>query len=73
MSLAKYVFGVCLILIFQQSLAETDDVSEDDENELDEEFIEVLGLVEAEEDWFDIFLSTIDAAEKEGQFAEKYE
>jgi len=57
MSQARYVVGLCLIFIFQQSSAETNR-SENilEKNELDEEFLEVLGSVEAEEDkWFEIF------------------
>ena len=40
---------------------------ENDEEELDEEFLEILGSFEAEEDdWYDFFWSTIDETEEEG-------
>ena len=53
-----------LIVFFAQSIwAET----YEDEEELDEEFLEILGSFEAEEDdWYDFFWSTIDETEEEG-------
>ena len=55
-----------LICVLQLGLAETDEVSEATvDEELDEEFLEVIGAIEAEDDeWFDIFLATIDEADE---------
>ena len=40
--------------------------SSDDNEELDEEFLELLGSFEAEEDdWYDFFWSTIEETEQE--------
>ena len=65
MSLVKCTTSICLIFILQQGLAETYDASQaNTDEELDEEFLEVLGSVEANGDeWFEIFLSIIDEAE----------
>ena len=51
--------------MLQQGLAETYDATQaNTDEELDEEFLEVLGSVEANGDeWFEIFLSIIDEAE----------
>ncbi len=51
--------------MLQQGLAETYDATQaNTDEELDEEFLEVLGSVEADGDeWFEIFLSIIDEAE----------
>lgn len=52
--------------MLQQSFAETEKVPETSTGEeLDEEFLEVLGSVDAEGDeWFEIFLSTIDEVDE---------
>ena len=67
MSLVKYANGMCLILLLQQTFAATEEISGDvTADELDEEFLEFIGSVEAEEDeWFELFLSTIDEADEE--------
>ena len=67
MLLVRCATGLCLIFLLQQSLAETEVVSEASVNEeLDEEFLEVLGSIDAEEDeWFEIFLSTIDEVDED--------
>lgn len=71
MLLDKCVIGLCLILIVQHSFAETLDKNED---ELDGEFLEILGLIEEEnEDWFEFFLSTIDEVEEEQLSETNYE
>ena len=63
MLLVKCAIGFCLIVIVQYSFAETLDSTED---ELDEEFIEILGSIEEDnEGWFDLFLSTIDEEEEQ--------
>ncbi len=57
----NYVLVLCVIYIFQSVWAET----VDDTEELDEEFLEMLGSFEAEEeDWYDFFWSTLDEAEQ---------
>lgn len=74
MSLARGAIVFCLFFAVQPNLAESDDASEaykavdslQTKDEFDGEFLEVLGSIEAEEDeWFEIFLSTIDEAEEE--------
>lgn len=71
MLLAKWVTGICLIVIVQNSFAETIDTNED---ELDEEFLEILGSIEEEhDDWFEFFLSTIDEVEEEQLSETNYE
>lgn len=67
MLLVRCATGLYLIFLLQQSLAETEVVSEASVNEeLDEEFLEVLGSIDAEEDeWFEIFLSTIDEVDED--------
>ena len=51
--------------MLQQGLAETNHASQTiTDEDLDEEFLEVLGSVEANGDeWFEIFISIIDEAE----------
>ena len=71
MLLAKYVAGFCLIVFVQHSFAETVETNED---EIDEEFIEILGSIEEEnDDWFELFLSTIDEGEEEQLSETNYE
>ena len=63
----KYVAWFCLIFIFQNCFAET--VEENDE-EIDKEFLEILGTIEEEsDDWFELFLLAIDEIEAE-QFSQ---
>jgi len=58
----SYVLVVCLIISSQQGLAEENN---DIEN-VDEEFLEVLGSFEAENgEWYDLFWSTIEEAMQE--------
>ncbi len=58
----SYVLVVCLIISSQQGLAEENN---DIEN-VDEEFLEVLGSFEAEDgEWYDLFWSTIEEAMQE--------
>lgn len=58
----NHVLAICFVFFIQSSWAETNDVDE----ELDEEFLEILGSFEAEEDdWYDFFWSTIDETEPE--------
>ncbi|MEM7402072.1 MAG: hypothetical protein AAF304_09005 [Pseudomonadota bacterium] len=71
MLLDKCAIGFFLILIVQHSFAET---LEKNEDELDEEFLEILGSIEEEnEDWFAFFLSTIDEVEEEQLSETNYE
>lgn len=67
MLLVRCATGLCLIFLLQQSLAETETVSEaSTDKELDEEFLEIMGSVDVEGDeWFEIFLSTIDEVDKD--------
>ncbi len=74
MSLAKCASSLCLILMLQHVYAETDETSESIDDDVDEEFLEVLGSIEADEDeWFDIFLSTIDEADEKYVTDTEYE
>ena len=53
---------VCLIISSQQGLAE----GNNDIENVDEEFLEVLGSFEAEDgEWYDLFWSTIEEAMQE--------
>jgi hypothetical protein len=71
MLLARGAVVFCLFFAVQPNLAVSDDASEavdslQTKDILDAGFLEVLGSIEAEEDeWFEIFLSTIDEAEEE--------
>ena len=67
MLLVRCATGLCLIFLLQQSLAETETVSEaSTDKELDEEFLEIMGSVDVEGDeWFEIFLSTIDEVDED--------
>ena len=48
--------------------------SSDDSEELDEEFLELLGSFEAEEDdWYDFFWSTVEETEQENTTDVEYE
>ncbi len=59
---ASYVLALCFFFYVQSGWSETMDV----EAELDEEFLEILGSFEAEEDdWYDFFWSTIDETQQE--------
>ena len=63
----NYGLALCFVFLFQPSWAE------EDAEELDEEFLEMLGSFEAEEDdWYDFFWSTIDETEQQKQ-NEEYE
>ena len=75
MLLVRYATCLCLIFSFQQGIAETENTTNNSiDEELDGEFLEVLGSVEAEEDeWFDIFLSTIDEANEDSTARAEYE
>lgn len=58
----SYVLALCFVFYVQSNLAETIEVDE----ELDEEFLEILGSFEAEEDdWYDFFWSTVEETEQE--------
>lgn len=53
---------LCSLIFNQNVWAET----ENDSDELDEEFLEILGSFESEEDdWYDFFWSTIDETEQD--------
>lgn len=67
----SYVFVLCLITFIQICWAE----STISDEELDEEFLEILGSFEAdEEDWYDIFWLTIeDEAQKDDMYGEENE
>ena len=71
MLLAKGVAGLCLTFFAQHSFAETNEPVDD---ELDQEFIEILGSIDDDdEDWFEYFLTTIDEAEEEQLTETDYE
>lgn len=66
----SYVLALCIVYIFQSAWAETVDNAE----ELDEDFLEMLGSFEAEDDdWYDFFWSTIDESEQAETQNEEYE
>ena len=58
----SYALAVCFIFNSSPNLAETNN----DENEIDEEFLEVLGSFETEDDeWYDIFWPIIEGTMQE--------
>ncbi len=58
----SHVLALWFFFYIQSSWSESMDV----EVELDEEFLEILGSFEAEEDdWYDFFWSTIDETQQE--------
>ena len=58
----SYVLVVCLIISSQQGLAE----GNNDIENVDEDFLEVLGSFEAEDgEWYDLFWLTIEEAMQE--------
>lgn len=62
MSRHSYVLVVCFIFNSSPNLAE----SNYDEDDIDEEFLEVLGSFEAKDDeWYDIFWPTIEETIRE--------
>ena len=66
----NHVLALCFVIFFQPAWAETIEGTE----ELDEEFLEILGSFEAEEDdWYDFFLSTMDETMQEGTLGEQNE
>ncbi len=59
----NYVLAICLFIIFQFTHAQEVD---DYDKELDEEFLEILGSFETEQDeWYDLFWSMVEEAEHE--------
>ena len=58
----SYVLTVCLIINSPSIMADANN----DADDIDEEFLEILGSFEAGEDeWYDIFWSTIDETMQE--------
>ena len=64
------VLFLCFFTLIQSSWAE----STTSDEELDEEFLETLGSFDVDdEDWYEVFWSTIEEEAQEDSYGEKYE